>query len=99
MSWRKLNFLVPEPQCRTEDGVITEWTDARPQPTQTEIDAVNMTDVNASELEARSFEFNDAKKAFAALLEILYENPDLLASFASIQDLKIAAKERYKSKL
>jgi ABC-type uncharacterized transport system permease subunit len=91
--------LVNEPNCRTEDGVITEWTDVRPQPTDAEIDAVNIIDVEAAELEVKAFEFADAKKAFAALLEILYENPDLTTAFASIQDLKLAAKDRYKSKL
>lgn len=43
--WEKLNYLVPEPQCRmkTIDGElqITEWKDERPQPSDAEIDAVS----------------------------------------------------------
>jgi hypothetical protein len=51
--WRKLNYLVPEPQCHTKEDQIIEWTDARPQPTQAEIDAVSMSDVNDAEKDAR----------------------------------------------
>ena len=47
--WRKLNYLVPEPDCDTDDNAITEWRDARPQPTDTEINAVNLSDVQAKE--------------------------------------------------
>jgi len=47
--WRKLNHLVPEPDCDTDDNAITEWRDARPQPTDAEINAVNLSAVQAKE--------------------------------------------------
>ena len=58
MSWRKLNHLVPDPQCKTNDGIITEWTDARTQPTDAEIDAVDIVDVEAAELQKEEDNFN-----------------------------------------
>ena len=55
MTWKKLNVLVPEPDCNTEDGAITvvpgTWRDARTEPTQTEIDAVTLQEI----LDARVF--------------------------------------------
>ncbi len=67
MSWRKLNYLVPNPQCRTDDGVITEWTDARLQPTDTEINAVLESDIQAIESQAEedNFNFPDVMKTIA----------------------------------
>ncbi len=50
MTWQKLNVLVPDPDCDTDDGVITAWRDARPQPTQAAIDAVTQTQVDALQL-------------------------------------------------
>jgi len=47
--WRKLNYLIPDPDCDTNDNAITEWRDARPQPTDAEINAVNLSDVQAKE--------------------------------------------------
>jgi hypothetical protein len=58
MSWKKLNYLVPEPQCRTESGIVTEWRDARPQPSQGEIDAV--TDAQVLDQEAETQLDNDS---------------------------------------
>ena len=62
--WRKLNHLVPVPQCRTKDGVITEWKDARPQPSDNDINAVDINDVEARESEneaANAFDRKDLK--------------------------------------
>jgi len=47
--WRKLNHLIPVPKCRCSEDTIVEWTDARTQPTQAEIDAVVDQDVVDSE--------------------------------------------------
>ena len=58
MNWRKLNHICPEPQCRTKNGVITEWTDSRPQPTDAEIDAVDIVDVEAVEAQKEEDNFN-----------------------------------------
>lgn len=46
--WQKLNHLLPDPQCRTKGNQIIEWTDARPQPTDDEINAVLDADVQAA---------------------------------------------------
>ena len=40
--WKRLNYLVPEPQCRTRDGEIFEWKDTRPQPTEAALLAVDL---------------------------------------------------------
>ena len=46
MSWEQINVLVPLPDCDTDGGVITAWRDARPEPTQAEIDAVTQTQID-----------------------------------------------------
>ncbi len=45
--WQKLNYLVPEPKCKTKENQITEWIDSRVQPTDVQINAV--TDQQANE--------------------------------------------------
>ena len=57
MSWRKLNYLVPNPDCDTKGGAITEWRDARPQPTDEEIAAVSIADVEQREQEENEDNF------------------------------------------
>lgn len=49
--FRKLNFLVPDPQCKTVDNAIVEWSDTRARPTDDEINAIDMADVEAKEAE------------------------------------------------
>ena len=51
--YRKLEFLVPGALCSTRSGVITEWKDARPQPTYDEIEAVTHEEVDAKEAQDR----------------------------------------------
>ena len=58
MTWRQLNNLVPDPQCRTKDGVVTEWNDARPQPSQADIDAVLESDMIVVENQKREDNFD-----------------------------------------
>ena len=40
--WRRLNYLVPEPQCRTfgDEYDLIQWTDSRTLPTENELLAV-----------------------------------------------------------
>ncbi len=75
--WRKLNYLVPEPQCKTRDGEIIEWTDARRQPTTAEIKAVRIADVEQRERDGRveKFEFPGSN---AAIIAALYEHESKL---------------------
>ena len=49
--WQRLNVLVPEPQCRTfsNDYSRIEWNDARPKPTEAEINAVTQEQVDATD--------------------------------------------------
>ena len=67
MSWRKLNYLVPDPDCDTKGGAITEWRDARPQPTDAEIAAVSIADVEQREQEENedNFRVEDHAKILA----------------------------------
>lgn len=45
--WQKLNFLLPDPQCRTKGDAITVWDDVRPQPTDAAVLAVPDATVQA----------------------------------------------------
>ena len=67
MSWHKLNYLVPNPDCDTKAGVITKWRDARPQPTDAEIAAVSIADVEQREQEENedNFRVGDHAKILA----------------------------------
>lgn len=48
----KLNFLVPLPDCDTSGNSIVEWRDARPQPTDADVLAVDdaAAEANATDL-------------------------------------------------
>ena len=48
---RKIEYLLPNWLGHIVDGVIISWDDPRPQPTQAELDAVDMADVLAREIE------------------------------------------------
>ncbi len=48
---RKLNHLVPVPDCDTRGDVIEVWRDARPQPSYEDIFAVDIADVEVAEEE------------------------------------------------
>ena len=71
MTWEKLNVLVPEPDCDTDDGVITAWRDARPQPTQAAIDAVTQTQVD--------------DQGLVTFRELAKKAPDILDSHLGVQ--------------
>lgn len=40
--WRRLNYLIPSPECRTfgDEYDLTQWTDARTLPTESALMAV-----------------------------------------------------------
>jgi hypothetical protein len=62
----KLQYLVPNAQCSTENGVVTDWYDERPQPTQEELDAVSTPTIDqVVEAEESNFSFRDAMKKLA----------------------------------
>jgi hypothetical protein len=52
--WRKLNYLVNEPKCRIKGNQITEWSDARPRPTDAQINAVTDAQVITGEIDAEA---------------------------------------------
>lgn len=58
--------------------------------TPTELDA---------EKDALANLLDDLKPVIESVAEIIYENPDLVASFATVNLFKVAIKDRYKSKL
>lgn len=76
--WRKLNHLVPEPQCRTANNQIIAWTDSRTQPTQTEIDAVTDADMVSSELDTEANNALSISKIERLLFEINFDQENRL---------------------
>ena len=73
MFWRKLNFLVPEPQCNITDDVITDWFDTRSQPNDAAINAVSLTAIETRE-QSEAFDkgvenFSPSMKALIDQLE------------------------------
>lgn len=53
--WQRINFLVPEPQCKTlgDESDDVEWNDERPQPTVEELQAVTQGEINGNDPTAR----------------------------------------------
>lgn len=73
--WQKLNYLIPEPQCRMDEDTngilqITEWTDARSQPTNTQIDAVLDQDVSDGTLDKEAVDAIESDKVKRLLFEL-----------------------------
>ncbi len=61
--------------------------------------ALELTAYDDAKKETTALALSDLKPVITSVLEILYENPDLLASYASVGAFKLAVKNRYKSKL
>jgi len=71
MTWKQLNFLVPDPQCETKEGIVTVWNDPRPEPPQAAIDAVSLTAVEARERDEAFGKEVDSSPALKAILDEL----------------------------
>lgn len=71
--WQKLNYLVPEPQCRTKNNQIIEWTDSRVQPTDAEINVITDGQVEDSELDKEANGALENEKVKRLLFEINFE--------------------------
>ena len=71
--WLKLNHLVPEPNCDTRGNEITEWRDARPQPTAEAIEAVDETAALAKYKEG---DFDREVEALPPIMKAIFEELD-----------------------
>ncbi len=97
--WEKLNYLVPEPQCRTRGNEIIEWSDSRAQPTDVELNAVKQSDIRERRKDSDAAKLRDTRLAIVSLAEIIYENPDIHSAFPNIKKFKKAIGARYRSKI
>ncbi len=97
--WEKINYLVPDPQCRTRGDTVTEWNDSRAQPTDAELNAVKQSDIRERRKDSDAERLGDVRLAIAALAEIIYENPDIHSAFPNIKKFKKAIGTRYRSKI
>ncbi len=97
--WQKINYLVPDPQCRTRGNEITEWSDSRAQPTDAELNAVQQSDIRESEKDSDAAKLRDTRLAIVSLAEIIYENPDIHSAFPTLKKFKAAIGARYRSKI
>lgn len=43
--WKRINHLVPEPQCTTKGDKIIKWTDKRKRPTKAQLEAVDIQSI------------------------------------------------------
>ncbi len=76
--WDKLNQLVPEPKCRCSETEIVEWSDARPQPTQAEIEAVTKQEVDATNAEKETNDRINVSKFDRLIFEIHFDGENRL---------------------
>lgn len=67
--WRRLNCLVPEPQCRTfgDEYEMIQWTDSRLLPTETELLACTEADIVDAEVITEISNKIETDKAFKLL--------------------------------
>ena len=81
--WKRLNVLVPEPQCRTfgDEYDAIQWKDQRSKPTIVELQSISQGQIDAPEIE-RQNKLNElairlppqtpvAREEFNNLLDIL----------------------------
>ena len=90
--WERINYLVPEPQCRTfgndYDRII--WTDARTMPTAGEVWSVKDKDID----DAQADKAKDAKLSddtTNALIEVIADLHSL-----TVSDMKQLVKDKLK---
>lgn len=100
--WRKLNHLVPEPDCDTVNDQIVTWRDTRPQPTDVEIDVVTAAQVNASELDTEASNALESDKIKRLLFEVNFEQENRVRALESKPAItkaqyKAAIKDLYKT--
>jgi hypothetical protein len=101
-SWRKLNVLVPNPDCSTKDGEITEWRDVRPQPTTEEIEAVTNQMVEDSELDTEAGGALNISKVDKLLFLVNFDQENRLRVLEGRTNVtkaqyKTALKDQYKT--
>lgn len=67
--WRRLNCLVPEPQCKTfgDEYEMIQWTDSRTLPTENELLACTEADIVDAEVITEISNKLDSDKAFKLL--------------------------------
>ena len=92
--WQKLNHLIPAPDCSTVDGVITEWRDARRQPTDIEIDIVTDQEVIDSELDKEADGQIENSKFNKLLFEIHFDAENRLRD---LEGKTLITKAQYKT--
>ena len=67
--WRRLNCLIPDPDCRTfgEEYDLIQWTDLRPLPSESELSAITEAVIIDAELNAEIDSKIETDKAFKLL--------------------------------
>lgn len=81
-----------------EGYIINETWDTDPMNPAVMWRTLTPSEIDA-EKEALAQLLNDLKPVIESVLEIIFENPDLVTAFTTIGGLKTAVKDRYKSKL
>ncbi len=102
--WQKLNHLIPEPQCRMkedDEGILQivegTWKDARPQPTNTEIDAVDDSVVEMAEADKTKDNLFETPIIKALALTMKYYLNELRALQSLPEITNQEAKDKVKS--
>lgn len=91
--WQKLNYLVPEPVCRTKGNKIIEWKDSRPQPLSSDIDGVTEQEVIDKELDKEAGNVLDVDKKDRLLREIIF---GLMNRINSLENKNPINRQQYK---
>lgn len=99
--WKKLNYLVPGPKCRMNEDAngdlqITTWADSRPQPTDSDINAVADQDIVSSELDTEAEQAVKSDKVKRLVFEINFDQENRIRV---LEGKTIVTKNQYKTVL
>lgn len=93
---RKILYLVPDAIFRNYEDEVVEWLDPRPQPSQSEIDAVTDQNVIDSELETEANKSIDVSKKDRLLFEINFDQENRMRV---LEGKPVITKQVYKDAL
>ena len=93
--WRRLNFLVPEPICRTKGDEYSDitWDDARPIPTTTELLAISGQEMADEELNIEAGREIDSNRLNKLIFSINFNQENRLRIIENKPEL---TKEQYR---
>ena len=99
---RKVLYLVPDAICENFEGKVTKWLDARPRPTQAQLDEISDQDIADNDRDIEADNALQSDKVKRLIFELNFDKENRLrvlegASTVTKTQYKTAIKNLYKS--